>query len=643
MPYTVLIWGLVWALGGLLGSQGAIPRSILDRGLSDPEPAPRAKVADRHVAFTKVGETTATLKYAGVNIDFDITSIEKTAHILYQEVRPVRSDFNDEQYRLWIGRRVQLVKNRAMRIRQFFINAETMEGHSNDYQVFQKMDSGRSIGGRQKRFIFTAIALLIAAVAATATGIGLAYYEINRQQTKLAELGSAMRDVSNNEHMLGMSMAEMNRYISDTLLPMRKEGHKLRVEEEIVDYLERRIDFIERAFDLAVQGKVSHALLTQIDLTKTAKVIRTQAKRLAMVPIAKFASDWLAFDCSWVATDKGFSVILHVPLMPRAGSLTVYRFDAMPIPVADKVHLMIHASEKKYIAIDATRSKFRTLSNDELQDCRKVGGLFLCDRGNVVRRAPTRGEIELVNKRVVDPDLCLFALITQKYQLASATCEMDVGRPSESVQMLGSNRFIVYSKEPHQAAMHCRDSASPALKTITLQGLQTVDLPANCWADTDLHTFEPSDEMFTRAADEWNVVYEWPQPKELLQEANSDKIKENFDRLFRNSSRPIALTTALESITQWQERDGISHGTLTAYISLLCSVLACGISVMLWKKWLKKNKNSARATTRTNEFPMTTTQIVNVGTESDRSSAPPRYTNLPQVPTVLGDLRKQAA
>lgn len=561
----------------LIGIMGGIGIANRANAFSDRD----VTVTNRNIVFSKVGETAASLKYAGIHVDMDIVFIIETIDTILDLPNPnaARKPF----YFSWMGRRLNTLKNRAIRLNSFFRSMEEMHKKNSDREL--DADTNRKVAGRPKRFIFTAIAITVALVAIASIGIGISIAEFQAGTARYRALAEAADGLYENQLVLGHNQDSITRYVNETLIPAMEAGQIRRMEEELLEWLSDRLTMMETTFDAAVQGRVSHAALRELDLVKTTKLVTKQAKIHDMVPLAQHASDWLAFDVSWSATLRGFDLIIHVPLVADSGTLPLYRFDSMPIPLGDNVHLVIHSSEKRFIAIDTHRRHFRVLSTADLQDCRKVGVIYMCDRGNVLRKAPSRFDVHAQDSKT-DEEMCLYSLITQQYDVALKVCETELGRPGNSVVMIGASRFITYSAGPIQAQLHCTNQRQAGLKAFSLHGLQTVDLPVNCYATTETHIFQASDEIFSRDAHEWNIVYEWPEPQKMLEarltSTDISLLRANFDRLFTNSSKTVPLDIAMQQVHKWASEASWSDLVITHLPSALLVILGLATAVLAW-------------------------------------------------------------
>jgi hypothetical protein len=267
---------------------------------------------------------------------------------------------------------------------------------------------------------------------------------------------------------------------------------------------ERRVANMETIMTAALNKQISPAIFNDVDINKTAQMIDQYANDNNMVPVAHFFTDFLQMEASFVASDDGYKIYLHVPLMGKSSGMHIYKHSRLPIPLADGFHALIEGPNS-YLAVDGPGTLFKAMTADDLANCRRMGEHYVCERGNVVRRAPAAH----VTNFYKDPELCLWALFNEKYTIASATCDISVNIATNSVIQLSANKFAMYTADPHQGKIHCRNTSTSFPRNFQLNKLSTITLPAGCTARTNSHVFAAADTACTRPAEDWAVGYKW--------------------------------------------------------------------------------------------------------------------------------------
>jgi hypothetical protein len=192
----------------------------------------------------------------------------------------------------------------------------------------------------------------------------------------------------------------------------------------VCDVAERQVSVMESVMQAAMGGHVSMTAFTEFNYARMALKIGREAKDAGLEPVARHLSDYLQMETSFVAGSEGFSTLVHVPLIDMKSALTIWEHHILPIPLEDGLYLNKGPADYAYIAVTADHKLYRAMSRAEFNTCRRVGELYLCDRGLVVTKAP---ELDAPPPQWKDPALCLFALFARRFELATATCGTSIG------------------------------------------------------------------------------------------------------------------------------------------------------------------------------------------------------------------------
>jgi hypothetical protein len=282
--------------------------------------------------------------------------------------------------------------------------------------------------------------------------------------------------------------------------------------------------------------------------------------------VAKFFTDWLQIPTSFVATEVGDDIMLHVPLIREGSEMNIHRHIRLPIPITTEYQLEI-SSPLEYIAVNSDGSLYKTISQQEMADCRQMGDFFACERGNTARKSPvTHGVKRDLYEDDKDEALCLYALFKQEYVLANRTCQRHISKRTSDVVQLSPTTFAVYNAVPHQGIIKCRNTSAPYKKSFSAHDLVLLDLPSGCRAETRSHVFSSGDAGFTRDTGEWMVHYSWPHKISALTHglnmshlsvllAKSDHTLAALDKIplarALKATREIVSKTSMSSIYIW--------------------------------------------------------------------------------------------
>lgn len=538
---------------------------------------------DKHVVFMKIGDTVSTIKYAALRIPVDIITVIKAIDVLLDRVKQRAAAYspterastyrnytihtsNYLQYHATFQHRLDLAKLRLTNIMAMFKPVQELQQQHTQEQQWQRIKT-RLHKPRSKRFVFVAIALAAAGIAATAFG-ALAANEIRQNNQRIKDIATAEQQNIAADQRVAYTQEHLAQLVND-VLPLL-ETRRIRT---LCDDIEQEVSRIGDVFDAAVDGRLSRQALDNINLPATVSILDRQARDLGMRQLASHLSDYLQMETQWLATDKGFDLQLMVPIFASEGALTIYRFAKLPIPLDHGYHLSLHSGDHDVIAINHARTQFRAMSYSALQECRQLGTMYICDRHNFVRKAPKHHQRTAATK---DPGMCLFALVTEDYDLAHASCKMDITTASHGLTMIGAKTFATYTDKPQQGTVRCRNSTH-GVHRFSLRGLQTIQVPANCYADTAEYRFEPADVAFSRSEDEWSIAYSWPlSRRQLSEDLDTNKLKQlqlRADSILANATA-IPLEYAIKAVKDDDHQyHAIPHISMTT-ISLVMSTVA---------------------------------------------------------------------
>lgn len=421
---------------------------------------------------------------------------------------------------------------------------------------------GLHIDPRTKRFVVTlvTIAIIAASVATTVGGVYLAaeIHRIKQKQERLDYLSSlhikATKAIGNSEEELNRLTQEVVGVLDRYWTSMDTIGHV----QLVVDVVDRRLTVIEAAYEAAMQQKVAVTSFTELHFARTAMKVERDARQAGLQPVTKYFSDYLQFAASFIKTNKGFAVMVHVPLIDPDSVLTIYAHHALPIPLNDDLYLHLGPMAFSHIAVSQDGKLFRSMTLAEYNSCRTIGEFHLCDKGLVVRKIPLPDSEPPPYK---DPQLCLYALYARRFELAIAVCETIIGVKDTAMQQIGPNAFASYAATPHQGKVVCRgdnNPSGPATTTFTVHGLQRIQLPFGCTAETDTHVFAAADDSFSRDLEEYSIAYDWPfDVHHLTKGLNTSALRLLFDRLGDLDNRTLHTLPLIDALEQVRDSTSV--------------------------------------------------------------------------------------
>lgn len=525
-----------------------------------------------HVIFTRIGQTVHKLEYANLKITVNISSTEEQLHKLLTTLLDYQHRQNfQEGSKAWTEWQFQ-----NWEIKRLLIRCEKL------HQLKMLTPGGDPI--REKRFFVELVLLTIFLTSLATTGYAIfKSTELEKMAAHLNTLTAAEITNLKSTILLGDSTEALaylvkatNREASRHLSNM----HTFRWHTEAISMARRRIEKDEATITALMTHRIAAATIRDVNLTDLGQQILKYTSKRNLVPIAKFFSDWLQVDASFLATPHGFDIYLHLPLMGKGSEMDIYRHINLPIPLSGEHHLAVDTS-MEYFAVTGNARLFRGMSTAELLQCNRVGDFYTCPRGNVVSRPP-KGDAIITEK---DPQVCLWALFKQKYLLAKTVCDLSITTRRPQVIQLSASKFAVYSNLNHQGKIMCRNDTRARTTTFSAHHITMVHLDPGCLAYTDTHVFSSSDVAFSRPEDAWEIHFHWPYTgKALSNGLNMDKFQElanKADGIMKNYSR-IPLQEALDKVQKMDDiniNDWLPHITtislITALLALILAAYTC--------------------------------------------------------------------
>ncbi|MCK5806018.1 MAG: hypothetical protein KAI66_24515, partial [Lentisphaeria bacterium] len=363
----------------------------------------------------------------------------------------------------------------------------------------------------------------------------------------------------------------------------------------------REIEIAEEALAAVLSGKLSQSALSTMDVYRISEAIREFAEPKGLTPLATFFTAWLQLPASFVSTPTGFSLLLHIPMVHQGSEMNIFRKENLPLPMSAEYNLEID-SHYDYLAVSADGQRFRALSRADLEDCTKIGDFYACVRGNVARKPPKGDAWTMPGK---DPEVCIWALYSQEYDLAKRRCDMHVSARINAVRQLSPGTFVVSTNDAHQGRISCRDHGNETRRTFSAGRTTTITLQPGCLAETDSHAFAGVDSGFSRSTDDWTVSFTWPEMAHKLSGGldieTFHALKQNTDLLISEMSRvPIGMAEKAvgrhaRAVTKV---GGFKVGTRSPLTStehsgtwfpVIWATLAVGISIMA--SWFARRAN----------------------------------------------------
>jgi len=215
------------------------------------------------------------------------------------------------------------------------------------------------------------------------------------------------------------------------------------------------------------------------------------------VLIPEHPSDLFQLEVSYVYNGEDITLLLHVPMVPKAAQLRLMRYRPFPIPINDQAALF-PLLDRDVLAISTVSNRYTVeVKFSDLMECHQVNSYYLCERHGVISTSSNSS--------------CLAALYSQQHDAALKLCNMELVDLTESVLQLPRNEFLVYNPEKgFTAETTCLNEKHD---TILAKGPNTLSVPPDCVVQLRDHMLF-SDTSVTLSTDQ--ISYDWEWDNQLL-------------------------------------------------------------------------------------------------------------------------------
>lgn len=224
--------------------------------------------------------------------------------------------------------------------------------------------------------------------------------------------------------------------------------------------------------------------------------IREEARKQGFQLLAKTVADIYQCEVSFLTTDTGFELFVHVPLAKDDEILNLHLHLPIPIELPNDKMLLIKPPQR-LIATDAQKSVFRTMEPGDLTACKQMGGIYLCDNSNLVRVTDGLEGLD-------EPNACAFHLLKSNFEAIQRICPMVITDPINDAIAVTPSEFYFMSVTDHQADVFCgkiHQRSFPA-RRVTHQ-----KITPGCTAKTRSHTVTAAVDVLPKGVP---VAYNWP-------------------------------------------------------------------------------------------------------------------------------------
>jgi len=333
-----------------------------------------------------------------------------------------------------------------------------------------------------------------------------------------------------------------------------------------------------------LQGRLNPTVIVEGEMTDILYNLHKMTSAHGFRLLVKNAAEGLQCATSFVSTEAGYDLFLHIPMATAEDSLDLYKLLPIPSQISPD-SMMTFEPTKTIIAISRDDSKFKTMHQSQLSECTQAGTIYLCENENVVRRI-NRGHDKGINgDGTSEEDMCLYYLFTQDTEKAAAICPIHLRKPTDTAVQIGPTEFLFHNQVDQQASIVCE--GLPTERVNVAQPTRR-KLAPGCQVITD-HYYAVASSDVEDNAPRMTVEYVWPVP---IQTLLADVDVKHFEALREQQNRlqpvPTLLTGVREMVEEARQRASqaalFSWGQIIA-ITVACLIVCVIIGGCLWKKY----------------------------------------------------------
>ena len=257
----------------------------------------------------------------------------------------------------------------------------------------------------------------------------------------------------------------------------RQHQHQLTA-SALVSTLEEQADILLNVATDLMKGRLHASALSHAAYHEIFKDLQRQVNDSHLKLLIARPTDILQCETEFLAADMQLTVVVRVPTAATDDQLYLYQYLPVPVEITPGVMMTIETPLDVIAGNWHQKDRFRAMTMNDLQRCKRINGYHICDDGNISRKAESlAGE--------VSAEACIWALFAQVYDMVRTACEFYLRSPANSIIPLGDNNFAAFSIRDIQGSSTCAD---PELNgVISVTGRYFFTLHPGCTADLQTH------------------------------------------------------------------------------------------------------------------------------------------------------------
>lgn len=441
---------------------------------------------------------------------------------------------------------------------------------------------------RKKRFFGGLVAGLLAAIG-TSTLFGLfegskieqlgqtLQSTISRQEQMIHLLDQEDEEIRTNRlaiKVLSSAVASIEEVVTENSWLNEVQSITLIVRHELMK-VNRALNLYVDAIQAASNHRLAYGVLSFEAAQKALNDIITMAEKKQLTPILQTPHQIHQLPTSFLTSEDGVTLLLHVPLASEDTVFSLKRFTSFPLSIGKDVFGHIHA-DKTLIALGSPdinhKPSYVELDEVELTLCHKFYSIYICPHSRVISR-PTRPS-------------CLHALYHGEHEAAIKLCKLHLSTDDEdTVIPLSQHNFVSFTKKPAVYAMNCHAN-STIQSGLQLYGIQTITVPEGCQAILPKYKIHAASDIYYSAppkAFTWTIPpLKWLEADMSITDLSSAVKKlEGMKGLPKIDPHQVELVKRM-SVPVYENTGHQISWVLAGIAALGCSLVVLGVCAKAW-------------------------------------------------------------
>ena len=184
----------------------------------------------------------------------------------------------------------------------------------------------------------------------------------------------------------------------------------------------------------ATQHRMHYSVLTKQGAKMALEEVKKLAKTKGLVPVMNSPQQFSQMTTSYMLTDNGIDLFIHVPLTSEETTFQLYKYNSLPIMLGDKVYARIRPpNEILAVGVEENngRPRYLEMTSYDLDLCQTLGEVYICRNQQIFNR-PSQ-------------TTCLFSLFVGAHADAVDQCELELeSKKYDQVVAISSDEFLYY-------------------------------------------------------------------------------------------------------------------------------------------------------------------------------------------------------